>query len=67
MRLEYARTLYHFGHASLQQNLTEKDRARGLLFLQEAQQICTECKAALDLQLVERLLAQHHVSSTQAK
>jgi predicted ATPase/DNA-binding SARP family transcriptional activator len=67
MRLEYARTLYHFGNALLQQNLTEKDRVRGLLFLQEAQKICAECKAALDLQLVEHVLAQYKVSSTKIK
>ena len=57
MRLEYARTLQSYGTALLQGKRISK--TKGLSYLHEAQQIFSECHAALDLQIVESVLATH--------
>ncbi len=63
MRLEYARTLHYYGLMLLQQDGVDeeacRERERGLHFLGEAQQVFTDCKAALDVQVVEDILARH--------
>ncbi len=60
MRLEYARTLYSYGVALLERTGGEKSELKqGLSYLREARQIFSECHAALDLQLVERVLVVH--------
>jgi len=60
MRLEYARTLHNYGVALLERTGGEKsDCKQALSYLREARQIFSECHAALDLQLVERVLVVH--------
>ena len=54
MRLEYARTAYHYSRTLLARNDVEKN---GLQYLQEARKIFGECGAVLDLQMVEKTLA----------
>jgi tetratricopeptide (TPR) repeat protein len=54
MRLEYARALRSYGGALLRREHTAQ---QGLLFLQEARQVFSECHAILDMQAVERLLS----------
>ncbi|MFL5661165.1 MAG: hypothetical protein ACJ8BW_07410, partial [Ktedonobacteraceae bacterium] len=61
MRLEYARTLHYYGLMVLQQDGADeeacRERERGLHFLGEALQVFTDCKAPLDVQVVEGILA----------
>ena len=61
MRLEYARTLHDYGLMLLQQDGVDEEaygeRGRGLNFLREARQVFTDCKAALDVRIVEGILA----------
>jgi predicted ATPase len=60
MRLELARTLYPYGNMFLQSSAHgSQDFNRGLEYLQEARRLFSECKAALDLRLVERDLASY--------
>lgn len=64
MRLEYARTLHYYGLMLLQQDgaadkETCRERERGLHFLGEALQVFTDCKAALDVQVVDGILARN--------
>ncbi|MEO8971633.1 MAG: AAA family ATPase, partial [Ktedonobacteraceae bacterium] len=57
MRLEYARTLHTYGLVLLNHQEDKKqNHIQGIRYLQEAQQIFSDCYAALDLQLVERVL-----------
>jgi predicted ATPase/DNA-binding SARP family transcriptional activator len=68
MRLEEARTLRSYGESLLERTgQQEQDgqadrRAEGLRYLQEARKIFEACHAALDLELVEQLLADGSVS-----
>ncbi len=61
MHLEYARTLRYYGLMLLQQDGVDEEacheRERGLNFLREAHQVFTDCKVALDVQVVEGILA----------
>jgi len=57
MHLEYARTLRDYGAALLQ-----RDDSHALSLLHEARSIFSACHAALDLDLVERVLATHQGS-----
>ncbi|MFL5703431.1 MAG: tetratricopeptide repeat protein, partial [Ktedonobacteraceae bacterium] len=63
MRLEYARTLHYYGLMLLHQDGVDeeacRERERGLHSLREARQVFTDCKAALDVQVVEGILARH--------
>ena len=63
MRLEYARTLHEYGTALLRQGDQENQERRrseeALAYLREASQVFTSCKASLDAQVVERLLASY--------
>lgn len=57
MRLEYARTLHNYGLLLLKRSDTEQQSYnQGISYSREAQQIFSECHAALDLQRVERML-----------
>ncbi|QBD83131.1 hypothetical protein EPA93_47095 [Ktedonosporobacter rubrisoli] len=58
MRLEYARTLQQYGAMLLQDKQQGKTYQQGLRYLQDALRIFGECKAGLDLHMVERLLSQ---------
>ena len=51
-RLEYARTLYTYGTTLLHRN-----RQKALAYLSEARDIFIDCCAAIDLEMVESLLA----------
>ena len=58
MRLEYARTLRDYGEAILKHaHSNDDDCERAIVHLQEAHQVFQDCGAALDLELVDRLLA----------
>ena len=60
MRLEYARTLLQFGDALMQRDKNgEKGYQQGLGYLREARQAFVECKAELDLQMVDHVLARY--------
>jgi tetratricopeptide (TPR) repeat protein len=63
MRLEYGRTLHYYSLMLLQQDGVDeevcRERERGLNSLREAQQVFMDCKAALDVQVVEDILARH--------
>ena len=63
MRLEYGRTLHYYGLMLLQQDGVDEEayheRERGVNFLREALQVFTDCKAVLDGQVVEDILARH--------
>jgi predicted ATPase len=60
MRLEYARTLYHYGLMLLQWDKAKgKKYAQGLTYLKDARQTFADCKAALDLKLAEQALTGH--------
>jgi tetratricopeptide (TPR) repeat protein len=60
MRLEYARARYHYGLMLLQWDRAKgKKHEQGIAYLNEACQTFTDCKADLDLKLVERALAEH--------
>ncbi len=57
MRLEYARTLHTYGLVLLnRQEHKKQNHIQGTRYLQEAQQIFSDCHAAFDLQLVESVL-----------
>ncbi len=57
MRLEYARTLHNYGLLLLKRSKTgQQSYNQGMSYLHEAQQIFSECHAALDLQRVEHVL-----------
>jgi tetratricopeptide (TPR) repeat protein len=59
MRLEYARTLYHYGLMLLQWDKAKgKKYDQGLAYLKDACQTFADCKAALDLKLAEQALAE---------
>lgn len=64
LRLEYARTLQKYGASLLQRDQQaptgedgETASTRGLEYLREAQNIFEACQASIDLQWVERILA----------
>lgn len=58
MQLDYARTLYQYSEMLMMRGIAGKEgQARASDHLQEARQIFTECKAMLDVQLVERAFA----------
>ncbi|HET8844639.1 MAG TPA: tetratricopeptide repeat protein, partial [Ktedonobacteraceae bacterium] len=64
LRLEYARTLQRYGASLLQRDQqapadpdNETTSDRGLEYLREAQNIFESCHASIDLQWVERILA----------
>ncbi len=60
MRLEHARTLQQYGEMlSGQEHSDQKAYQRGLGYLREAQEMFGQCKAMLDVRLVERVLAKH--------
>jgi hypothetical protein len=63
MRLELARTLREYGVALVQSCDREKQECQryeqGLEYMREARQVLTDCKAALDVQLVERDLVRY--------
>jgi predicted ATPase/DNA-binding SARP family transcriptional activator len=60
MRLEYARTLYHYGLMLLRWNKAKgKKYEQGLAYLKDARQAFADCKAALDLKLAELALKEH--------
>lgn len=60
MRLEYGRALQQYGSLLTRRgSANDKPYQRGVNFLQEARQIFTECQAQLDLQSIERVLAEH--------
>ena len=63
MRLEYARTLHEYGAALLRECDAENQECRrseqALHYVREASQIFTSCKASLEAQVVERLLARY--------
>ena len=60
MRLEYARTLYHYGLMLLQWDKAKsKKYDQGLAYLKDARQTFADCKAALDLKRAEQALAEH--------
>ncbi len=64
MRLEYARTLQAYGEILLQRDdVMNKRNLRSLEYLHEARQIFIACKAELELQLIERVLAQYETVS----
>ncbi len=57
MRLDYARALHGYGITLLQRGSAgESAFQRGLAYLQEARAIFAHCKAAIDLELVERII-----------
>ena len=58
MQLDYARTLYQYSEMLMMQGIAGKEeQARAPDYLQEGRQIFTECKATLDVQLVEHAFA----------
>ncbi len=60
MRLEYARTLYHYGLMLLRWNKAKgKKYEQGLAYFKDARQTFADCKAALDLKLAEQALKEH--------
>ena len=60
MRLEYARTLYSFGEATLRNvHSNNEDCEQAIVHLQEARQVFDECGAALDLKLAELILTEY--------
>ena len=61
MRLDYARSLHGYGVTLLQRSAAgEPVFQRGLAYLQEARIIFARCKAALDVEWVERILAHYN-------
>ena len=61
MRLDYARSLHGYGVTLLQRNAVgEPVFQRGLTYLEEARDIFAQCKAALDIEWVERILAHYN-------
>lgn len=60
MRLDYARSLHGYGVTLLQRSAAgEPLFQRGLAYLQEARAIFAQCKAAIDVKWVERILAHY--------
>ena len=60
MRLDYARSLHGYGVTLLQRGAQgEPASQRGLAYLREARAIFTQCKAAIDVEWVERILAHY--------
>ena len=63
MRLEYARTQHDYGLILLLQEEVDEEarrkREQGLNFLREACRVFTDCKAVLDIQVVERALVRY--------
>jgi tetratricopeptide (TPR) repeat protein len=60
MRLDYARALHDYGVTLLQRGSAgEPAFQRGLAYLQEARAIFAQCKAAIDIEWVERILAHY--------
>lgn len=58
MRLDYARSLHGYGVTLLQRSAAgEPSFQRGLTYLQEARAVFAQCKAAIDVEWVERILA----------
>ena len=58
MRLDYARSLHAYGVTLLHRSLPGDELyQRGLTYLQEAREVFANCKAAIDLKWVERILA----------
>lgn len=56
MRLDYARALHGYGVTLLQRGSAgESAFLRGLAYLQEARAIFAQCKAAIDVEWVERI------------
>jgi DNA-binding SARP family transcriptional activator/Tfp pilus assembly protein PilF len=64
MRLEWARALQSYGVSLLEQHTKGDARYdQGLKYLQDARLAFQECNAALDLQMVERILASYSISA----
>jgi DNA-binding SARP family transcriptional activator len=60
MKLEYARTLQYYGEALVRREGVNQERhQQGLKYLSDAREIFKECKAALDLQVIEQMLSVH--------
>ena len=60
MRLEYARTLRDYGEAILKHAYAvDSDCKQAIAHLQEARKVFEECGAVLDLELVDRTLAEY--------
>ncbi len=60
MRLDYARSLHGYGVTLLQRSAAgEPTFQRGLAYLQEARTIFAQCKAAIDVEWVERILTHY--------
>ena len=61
MRLDHARSLHGYGVTLLQRSTAgEPAFQRGLAYLQEARAIFAQCKAAIDVAWVERILAHYN-------
>jgi hypothetical protein len=64
MRLDHARSLHGYGATLLQRSTAgEPLFQRGLAYLQEAHNIFVQCKAAIDAQWVERILAHYNYAN----
>ncbi len=64
MRLEWARTLQSYGVSLLEQHSTgDASYEQGLKYLQDARLAFHDCNAALDLQMVERILTRYSTSA----
>ncbi len=60
MRLDYARALHGYGVTLLPRGSAEEPAfQRGLAYLQEARAIFAQCKAAFDVEWIERILAHY--------
>jgi DNA-binding SARP family transcriptional activator/predicted ATPase len=60
MRLDYARSLHGYGVTLLQRGAAgEPLFQRGLAYLREARALFAQCKAAIDVEWVERILARY--------
>ncbi len=58
MRLEYARTLQHYGVALMRRGKKGREVYQtGVRYLHEARQVFSACRAMPDVQIVERILA----------
>ncbi|HKF37636.1 MAG TPA: hypothetical protein VKB35_12130, partial [Ktedonobacteraceae bacterium] len=64
MRLEWARTLQSYGVALLAERSKDDGSYRqGLKYLEKAREVFGECSAALDLQVVERVIDGYRVGA----
>jgi hypothetical protein len=66
MRLDHARALHGYAVTLLQRaSAGEPAFQRGLAYLQEARAIFAQCKAAIDVEWVERILAHYNYENAQ--